>query len=60
MEIIAVIMHLVNGSVVEASVSATASRMLCTEVVKNHVVFDVETTGFSPQSHEIMQLAETS
>jgi|TARA_R100001510_G_C7559092_1_gene139819 hypothetical protein len=42
MEIIAVIMHLVNGSVVEASVSAAGSRMLCTEVVKRHVVLDVD------------------
>jgi len=42
MEIIAIVMHLVNGSVVEASVSATASKMLCTEVVKHHVVFDVD------------------
>tara|TARA_A100000172_G_scaffold50756_1_gene31913 strand:- start:352 stop:555 length:204 start_codon:yes stop_codon:yes gene_type:complete len=40
MEIVAIIMHLVNGSVVEASVSATVPKMLCTQVVKQYVVFD--------------------
>ena len=42
MEIVAIIMHLVNGSVVEASVSATVPKMLCTQVVKQYVVLDKE------------------
>ena len=42
MEIVAIIMHIVNGSVVEAAVSATVPKMLCTEVVKQHVVLDVD------------------
>jgi hypothetical protein len=42
MEIVAIIIHLVNGSVVEASVSATVPKMLCTQVVKQYVVLDKE------------------
>ena len=42
MEIVAIIMHLVNGSVVEASVSATVPKMLGTKVVKQYDVFDKE------------------
>jgi len=42
MEIVAIIMHLVNGSVVEASVSATVPKMLCTEAIKKHVILDVD------------------
>ena len=40
MEIVAIIMHLVNGSVVEASVSATVPGVVCNEVVKKYVVLD--------------------
>ena len=42
MEIVAIIIHLVNGSVVEASVSATVPKMLCTQVAKQYVVLDKE------------------
>ena len=38
MNVVVVIMHLVNGSVVEASVSATVPKLLCTEAVKEIAV----------------------
>jgi len=36
MNVVVIIMHLVNGSVVEASVSATVPKLLCTEAVQTN------------------------
>ena len=52
MEIVAIIMHLVNGSVVEASVSATVPKMLCTQVVRQYVVLDEENRKEDPAPNE--------
>lgn len=42
MNVVVIIMHLVNGSVVEASVSATVPKLLCTEAVKEIAVLSTE------------------
>lgn len=40
MDVLVVIMHLLNGSVVEASVSATAPKMLCHDAFEQITQFD--------------------
>tara|TARA_A100000171_G_C2046278_1_gene102925 strand:- start:439 stop:621 length:183 start_codon:yes stop_codon:yes gene_type:complete len=40
MDVLVVIMHLINGSVVEASVSATAPKMLCHDAFEQITKFD--------------------
>lgn len=40
MDVLVVIMHLINGSVVEASVSATAPKMLCHDAFEQITQFD--------------------
>ena len=40
MDVIVVVMHLLNGSVAEATVSLTAPKMLCQDAFKKIAVFD--------------------
>ncbi|BAQ88300.1 hypothetical protein [uncultured Mediterranean phage uvMED] len=40
MDVIVVVMHLLNGSVAEATVSITAPKMLCQDAFQKIAVFD--------------------
>ena len=53
MEIVAIIMHLVNGSVVEASVSATVPKLLCTEAVKEIAVLSTEDSTMTYKGNRV-------
>ena len=53
MNVVVVIMHLVNGSVVEASVSATVPKLLCTEAVKQIAVLSTEDSTMTYQGNRV-------
>ena len=53
MEIVAIVMHLVNGSVVEASVSATVPKLLCTEAVKEIAVLSTEDSTMTYKGNRV-------
>jgi len=53
MNVVVVIMHLVNGSVVEASVSATVPKLLCTEAVKEIAVLSTEDSTMTYKSNRV-------
>ena len=53
MNVVVVIMHLVNGSVVEASVSATVSKLLCTEAVKEIAVLSTEDSTMTYKGNRV-------
>jgi len=53
MNVVVVIMHLVNGSVVEASVSATVPKLLCTEAVKEIAVLSTEDSTMTYKGNRV-------
>ena len=53
MNVVVVIMHLVNGSVVEASVSATVPKLLCTEAVKEIAVLSKEDSTMTYKGNRV-------
>ena len=53
MNVVVVIMHLVNGSVVEASVSATIPKLLCTEAVKEIAVLSTEDSTMTYKGNRV-------
>jgi len=53
MNVVVIIMHLVNGSVVEASVSATVPKLLCTEAVKEIAVLSTEDSTMTYKGNRV-------
>jgi len=53
MNVVVIIMHLVNGSVVEASVSATVPKLLCTEAVKQIAVLSTEDSTMTYKGNRV-------
>jgi hypothetical protein len=53
MNVVVIIMHLVNGSVVEASVSATVPKLLCTEAVKEIAVLSKEDSTMTYKGNRV-------
>lgn len=53
MNVVVIIMHLVNGSVVEASVSATVPKLLCTEAVKEIAVLSTEDSTMTYKGNKV-------
>lgn len=53
MNVVIIIMHLVNGSVVEASVSATVPKLLCTEAVKQIAVLSTEDSTMTYKGNRV-------
>lgn len=53
MNVVVVIMHLVNGSVVEASVSATVPKLLCTEAVKEIAVLSTQDSTMTYKGNRV-------
>ena len=53
MNVVVIIMHLVNGSVVEASVSATVPKLLCTEAVKEIAILSTEDSTMTYKGNRV-------
>ena len=53
MNVVVIIMHLVNGSVVEASVSATVPKLLCTEAVQKIAVLSTEDSTMTYKGNRV-------
>ena len=53
MNVVVIIMHLVNGSVVEASVSATVPKLLCTEAVQQIAVLSTEDSTMTYKGNRV-------
>tara|TARA_R110000851_G_C12703668_1_gene526418 strand:- start:272 stop:475 length:204 start_codon:yes stop_codon:yes gene_type:complete len=53
MNVVVIIMHLVNGSVVEASVSATVPKLLCTEAVQKITVLSTEDSTITYKGNRV-------